>query len=138
MTSAQSLYGTFIFYLTNLGTIQTLNYGPVNALAYTHLEAFLVVTGAGVIGVLPFWSAVVGLCGVGSVTLVTWFVFRYYSLVSVSFGIGFWVLWLAFAVNLVVAVWMRRSAVGAKEVESGYLGDATPAEKAVSGLPRRL
>ncbi len=99
-----TLYGTVWPWISNLGQIQSA--GNATALTYDYIWiiSFILLVVAGVVGVFPLGTGILGVVGMAMITASPYLVYPN-GPVTLSTGVGFYVIWAASIVSLGASFW---------------------------------
>jgi hypothetical protein len=102
--NTQTLYGVVSPLISNLGAVQAT--GSVTTLTYDYLLiiAFVLLIIAGVVGLFPLGTGVMGIVGMAMITVAPYAVFPN-GPVNLDPGTGFYVIWAASVLALGASFW---------------------------------
>jgi hypothetical protein len=105
-SSSQSLYGIVNPLLSDMGMVQQS--GFANAVAdYVMIIAFILLIIAGVVGVFPLGTGVLGVVAMAMVTVGPILIYPNIG-AGASYDAGFYVIWVASIIALAASFWHRR------------------------------
>ena len=100
----KTLYNTVWPSITNLGTLQSSGDTAALTYAYIWIIAFILLIIAGVIGIFPLGTGVLGIVGMAMITASPYLVYPN-GPVTLSPNAGFYVVWGASIVSLIGSFW---------------------------------
>lgn len=103
---SRTLFDILRFFISNLsveGAAPTLLYT-----AFIYQIAAVLLIAAALVGLFPLGSGILGIVGMGFVTVGPFVVFNRYSFDAANFGAAFYILWVLSAVQIVVAFMVAR------------------------------
>jgi len=102
---SSTLYGTVWPKISNLG--QTQSGGDTAKLTYDYIWiiAFILLIIAGVVGIFPLGTGVLGVVGMAMITVSPYLVYPNDSAHALSAGAGFYAMWAASIVSLGASFW---------------------------------
>jgi len=103
-----TLWNIFISFVNSLGSTQTSPASGFINLAFIYQIAAIMLIVGSLVGIYPVASGVMGVIGLSFVTFGPYEVSSAYAASPVTFGIGFFVLWVASIVELLLAYWTWR------------------------------
>jgi hypothetical protein len=104
--TSSTLYAKAWPLLTNLGAVQNSGSNTAIAFGYVTAIAFLLLIIAGLVGIFPLGTGVIGVVAVAILAAGTYFV--YPNSGEPTFGIGFYVVLVASVISLGASFWHRR------------------------------
>jgi hypothetical protein len=99
---SSTLYGTTSSIINNLRTVQSGGNSPTLVNDYTWIAAFALLVISGLVGVFPFGSGAAGMVGMAVITISPYLIYPN-GQHPLPTGAGFYVAWVASAVNLVAS-----------------------------------
>ncbi len=127
-----SLYTTLRYVLSDLAAIQNLGLEQATVLALVILLSGVMVMAAGLFGVFPLGSGILGLLAMAGLTFGPTLLFPSYVVDRANYGTGFWAIWAMSLLLLVAASWARRRGKGVQVAGSVPQADSvmqpTPAD----------
>ena len=108
-SGSSTLYGTVSPMIKNLGTTQSSGSTATLTYDYTWIIAFILLVIAGVVGLLPLGSGVLGMVGMAMITVSPFLIYPN-GPYTLSTGAGFYTAWVASAVALVASRWHGKKA----------------------------
>jgi len=113
-TNTQTLYGTVNPLISNMGAVQAS--GTATATYdYILIIAFVLLIIAGLVGIFPLGTGVLGVVGMAMITVAPYAVFPN-GPVKLDPGLGFYVMWAASVVALGASFWHGKKKEGAAPV----------------------
>ncbi|HUI85555.1 MAG TPA: zinc ribbon domain-containing protein [Nitrososphaerales archaeon] len=107
-TQPATLWNIFVSFVNTLGSTQTSPVSGFINLAFIYqIAAILIVVGS-LVGIYPVASGVMGVIGLSFVTFGPYEISTTYAANPVTFGLGFYVMWVASVLELVLAYWTWR------------------------------
>jgi hypothetical protein len=106
-TNTQSLYGIVGPQLSNLGAVQSSGGQAAVTYAYIFIIAFILLVIAGLVGVFPLGTGVIGVVGMALITVAPYLVYPN-GPVKLDPGLGFYVIWVASVASLGASFWHRK------------------------------
>jgi hypothetical protein len=131
-SSPETLWSIFISFVNSLGSLGSTHASSFLDLAFLYqIAAILLIVGC-IVGVYPIGSGVLGVVGLSFATFGPYEAITNYGADPTNFGVGFYLLWLASIIQLVLGVWTWRSERRSQRIkEAGTIGIVEPA----SGRP---
>jgi hypothetical protein len=102
--SSSTLYGTVSPIIKNLSTLQSSGNTATLAYDYTWVIAFILLVIAGVVGIFPLGTGVLGMVGMAMITISPFLIYPN-GPYTLSTGAGFYITWVASLVSLVASRW---------------------------------
>jgi hypothetical protein len=103
-------------FVNNLGSIQATGNSSFIAFTYVYVIAFILIVIAGVVGIFPLGTGVLGIVGMAMITADPYLVYPNGN-VSLSPDYGFYIIWVASIIALFASFWHgRKQAAGATPV----------------------
>ena len=99
-----TLYGIVWPSISNLGGLQSAGDTAALTYAYLWIIAFVLLVIAGVVGIFPLGTGVLGVVGMAMITVSPYIVYPN-GPVTLSPGIGFYIIWVASIVSLGGSFW---------------------------------
>lgn len=129
--SGDTLYGIVSPWMSNLGQLQSAGDTAALTYAYLFVIAFILLVIAGVVGIFPLGTGVLGVVGMAMVTASPYLVYPS-GPVTLSPSVGFYIMWVASVISLGASFWHgKKEAVAPVSVtvtQSQVVGTpATPA-----------
>lgn len=103
-SGSSTLYGTVSPMIKNLGTVQSSGNATNIAYDYVWIIAFILLVIAGVVGIFPLGTGVLGMVGMAMITISPYAIYPN-GPYTLSTGTGFYVAWVASVVSLVGSRW---------------------------------
>ncbi len=103
---SSTLYGKAWPLLNNLGSIANSGSSSTTAFDYVTAIAFVLLVIAGLVGIFPLGTGVIGVVAMAILTAGTYFIYPNSGMPS--FGIGYYVVWAASIISLGASFWHRR------------------------------
>jgi len=103
-----TLYGSVRPLLENLGAIQQSGDQAMIALTYVLIGAFILLAIAGVVGIFPLGSGVIGIIAMVVITLAPTLIYPGAEFSLATYGVGYFVAWIASIVALGASFWKAR------------------------------
>lgn len=110
-----SLYATFTALYGGLGQVQASGDVPTITLTYIVLVATILLIIAGLVGIFPLGTGVLGIVGMALVTVGPYMVIPGYTFNASNFGVGFYMLWIASIIALAASFWHGKGGKGAMQ-----------------------
>jgi len=106
-TNTGTLYGIVGPKISNLSSVQA---GPAADITYWYIliVAFILLVIAGLVGLFPLGTGVLGVVGMAMVTVAPYLVYPNGSPNVVGMGAGFYVIWIASIASLGASFWHRK------------------------------
>ena len=104
---SSTLYGNISPMIKNLSTTQSSGDTAKLAYDYTWIIAFILLVIAGVVGVFPLGTGVLGMVGMAMITISPFLIYPN-GPYTLSTGAGFYVIWVASVVSLVASRWQGK------------------------------
>ena len=105
--NSSTLYGAVSPMIKNLSTLQSSGNTATLAYDYTWIIAFILLVIAGVVGISPLGSGVLGMVGMAMITISPFLIYPN-GPYTLSTGTGFYVTWVASVVSLVASRWQGK------------------------------
>ncbi len=114
-TAMDSLYGLVGPSISDLGSVQ--NSGDAAHMTYTYVlvVAFILLVIAGLVGIFPLGTGVLGVVGMAIISVAPYLVYPN-GPVKLDPGIGFYVIWAASIASLGASFWHRKKKESASPV----------------------
>jgi hypothetical protein len=109
-TSGNTLYRIVGPDINNLGTLQQSSDAAALTYAYIWIIAFIILVIAGVVGLFPLGTGVLGVVGMAMITVSPYLVYPN-GPVTLSTGAGFFVIWAASVIALGASFWHGKKKV---------------------------
>ncbi len=93
--------------LENIGLIPSMGDQTTVAYAYIIVISFILLVVAGVVGVFPLGTGVLGIIGMGFITLAPFFLTPF-GILQPVWGLGFYAIWFASIISLGASFWHGR------------------------------
>jgi hypothetical protein len=104
---SSTLYGTVSPMIKNLGALQSGGNTATLAYDYTWIIAFILLVIAGVVGIFPLGTGVLGMVGMAMITISPFLIYPN-GPYTLSTGAGFYITWVASVVSLVASRWQGK------------------------------
>jgi hypothetical protein len=119
--SLNTLYNTFNYFVSNLGSIPNVSNTSLELIAYLYLVGTVLLLASGLTGSFPFFSGVSGIVGMVMMTMSGTFSpqYTFYPLV---YGLGFYLLWALPLAQLVMYAVSKRTKVNLTVTSSSVPG----------------
>ncbi len=111
----ESLFSNFQFFVNNIAGAQASGSNSVVLFAYLYQLGFILIFAAAVVGVFPLGAGVLGMIGMGFLTLGPFEVFNGWTFSDNGFSSGFYALWILFIFLIVLALWGWRAKPNPRE-----------------------
>jgi hypothetical protein len=126
-----TLYGKVGPWISNLGTIQSSYTSADLTYAYIFIAAFILLVIAGLVGLFPLGTGVLGVVGMAIITVAPYVVYPN-GPTHLDPGAGFYVIWVASIASLGASFWHRKKQPANVTVaQTQTMGSATEATKQV-------
>ena len=110
-----SLYNTFTGVYSSLGQLQATGDTQTMTLAYLILIATVLLIIAGLVGIFPLGTGVLGIVGMVLLTLGPYLVMPDYAVVLSDYGVAFYVIWIASIIALAASFWHGKGGKGSMQ-----------------------
>jgi zinc-ribbon domain len=114
--NTQTLYGNVSLLISNLGAVQATSSTAQVTYDYLLIIAFVILIIAGVVGLFPLGTGVLGVVGMAMITVAPFAVFPN-GPTKLDPGLGFYVIWVASVLSLGASFWhAKKKETGAVNV----------------------
>ncbi len=110
-----SLYNTFTGVYSSLSQLQAAGDTQTITLAYLILIATILLIIAGLVGIFPLGTGVLGIVGMVLLTLGPYLVLPNYAVNLSDYGVAFYVLWIASIIALAASFWHGKRGKGSMQ-----------------------
>lgn len=106
-TNTNTLYGVAGPDISNLGTLQSSGTAQSVTYAYIFIIAFILLVIAGIVGLFPLGTGVLGVVGMVMITVAPYLVYPG-GQIKLDPGAGFYVIWIASIASLGASFWHKK------------------------------
>jgi hypothetical protein len=134
-SDTRTLYGGVGPLISNLGAVQASGNAASVTYSYIFIVAFILLVIAGVVGLFPLGTGVLGVVGMALVTVAPYLVYPN-GPVKLDPGAGFFVIWGASIASLAASFWHGKKKAGPVSVtvtQTQTMGTPVQAAQAVEG-----
>ncbi len=129
IANSETLYGIVGPLISNLGALQASGGSATVTFAYIFIVAFILLVIAGLVGIFPLGTGVLGVVGMAMVTVAPYLVYPN-GPVKLDPGVAFYVIWGASVVSLGASFWH-----GKKKKEAAAPVTVTVTQSQTMGAP---
>ncbi len=109
-SNSQTLYGIVGPLISNLGAVQASGDAAVVTYSYIFIVAFILLVVAGLVGIFPLGTGVLGVVGMAMITVAPYLVYPN-GQVKLDPGLGIYVIWGASVISLGASFWHGKKKV---------------------------